>query len=113
MAEVWLQEQELTEVRQILQRTAPRAQAWLFGSRATGRGLKPFSDLDLLLHAEPTLHLTEWADLREAFSASDLPWRVDLVDRQAVTPEFLALVEAAGVVPLAEAHPTTVWTLTA
>lgn len=106
-----MQAAHLALVRQLLQQVAPRATACVFGSRATGQGLKPFSDLDLLIDADPELTLREWADLREAFSQSDLPWRVDLLDRRTATPGFLRVIEAAGAFPLHEATAVTSETL--
>jgi uncharacterized protein len=75
-------------------------QAWVFGSRATGRARR-YSDLDLAIDAGRPLTLDEIARLAEAFSDSDLPYKVDLVDlrnvndcwRQTIVAEFVALVE--------------------
>lgn len=77
---------------------APGAQAYVFGSRANGRN-RPFSDIDLLLERQPSLTWEERAALRDAFEASDLPFRVDLVEagelsgsfRQAVIDERIPL----------------------
>ena len=78
------------------------AKAWVFGSRATGRARR-YSDLDLAIDAGRRLTLDEIARLTEAFSGSDLPYRVDLVDwrdiddrwRQTIMAERVALTEAA------------------
>ena len=67
----------------------PPLQAWVFGSRATGRA-RPFSDLDLLITEPPSLSWRERADLRDAFEASDLPFRVDVVEA-ALLAEAMAL----------------------
>lgn len=75
--------------------------AWVFGSRATGRARR-YSDLDLAIDAGRRLTLDETARLAEAFSDSDLPYRVDLVDwhdindrwRQTIVAERVALTEA-------------------
>ena len=76
--------------------------AWVFGSRATGRARR-YSDLDLALDAGRRMTLDEIARLTEAFSDSELPYRVDLVDwrdiddrwRHIVLSERVALTEAA------------------
>ena len=70
-------------VRAILQAHAPHHRAYVFGSRvvsnATDRArMKPHSDLDLALEG-PRLKLHQAYVLREAFSESDLPMRVDAV----------------------------------
>ena len=67
----------------------PPLQVWVFGSRATGRA-RPFSDLDLLITEPPSLSWRERADLRDAFEASDLPFRVDVVEA-ALLAEAMAL----------------------
>src|SRR5438045_3229546 len=73
---------------------------WVFGSRATGRA-RPYSDLDLAIDAGRRLTLDESARLAEAFSDSDLPYCVDIVDWQAIDDRFRRLI-AAERVPLAE-----------
>jgi predicted nucleotidyltransferase len=74
----------------------------VFGSRATGRARR-YSDLDLAIDASRRLTLAEIARLNEAFSDSDLPYRVDLVDwhdiddrwRQIIAAERAGLTEPA------------------
>jgi predicted nucleotidyltransferase len=83
----------LAIVRDILGSILPAdAKVSAFGSRATGR-VKPYSDLDLLIDAGRRLTLTESADLSEAFSESDLPWKVDFIDRHGTDPAFLRRIE--------------------
>ena len=84
-------------VRQLIDDVLPGAQVAVSGSRATGRA-RPFSDLDLLLIDPPRLTWAERADLRDAFEASSLPFRVDLV-------EVAALAEGMRPRVLAEAVP--------
>lgn len=69
------------EVQTILRRHLPDVQAWVFGSRATGRA-RPFSDLDLLLTQPPSLSWDQRARLRDDFEASELPFRVDLLEAE-------------------------------
>jgi len=67
-------------VLDILQAHLPQhTQTWVFGSRVTGRARR-YSDLDLAIDAGRPLTLDEVAELAEAFSDSDLPYKVDLVD---------------------------------
>ena len=78
---------------------------WVFGSRATG-GARRYSDLDLAIDAGRPLTLDEIAGLTEAFSDSDLPYKVDLADwrnidgrrQQTIMAELVALTEAAQTV---------------
>ena len=77
------------------------AKAWMFGSRATSRARR-YSDLDLAIDAGRRMTFDEIARLSEAFSDSDLPYRVDLVDwhdindrwRRTILAERVALTEA-------------------
>ena len=79
-----------------------RTKTWVFGSRVTGRARR-YSDLDLAIDAGRPLTLDEIAELAEAFSDSDLPYKVDLVDwhdigdhwRQTIAAERLPLTQAA------------------
>jgi len=89
--------EEWAIVSQILRSVIPGREVWAFGSRATGAA-KPYSDLDLALIGETPLPLDTLAALREAFSESDLPWKVDLVDWATTNATFRKLIEARKVV---------------
>lgn len=93
---IQLNAHELGLVRDILKKTIPERQVWIFGSRVT-QTCKPHSDLDLCVLGDPGLSLQQLADLREAFSESDLPMRVDIVDWATITPEFRAVIEKQAV----------------
>lgn len=67
-----------------------------FGSRAKNSH-RPGSDLDLAVQAARRLTLAELADLAEAFSESDLPFKVDIVDITSSDPAFQKIVERDGV----------------
>lgn len=66
-------------VRAILKEQVPECNVWAFGSRCQGRA-RPYSDLDLAIESDRPLGLARLGALAEAFSESDLPWRVDLID---------------------------------
>lgn len=73
----------LALVRTLIRQHAPHHKFFAFGSRVVGcaadrRRVKPHSDLDLAIAGEP-LPLEQLFALREAFSQSDLPMRVDFV----------------------------------
>lgn len=79
-------------VLDILDAHLPAAAAvWAFGSRVSGRA-RPYSDLDLAIDAGRRLTIDETSLLREAFDESDLPYRVDIVDWQAISPDFRSLI---------------------
>lgn len=92
-----LKDAELVIVRQILRTHLPvSATVHAFGSRTTGRA-KPWSDLDLVIDAGSALSLECLAALAEAFDDSELPWKVDLVDRASISSEFGKLIDATRI----------------
>jgi len=105
MARVSLLPKHRRLVRDILaEHLPPEVRVWVFGSRATGRAWR-YSDLDLAIDAGRRLTLDELAILAEAFSESDLPYKVDVVDWHAIDDRFRELI-AGGRVSFAEAaHP--------
>ncbi|WP_374407315.1 nucleotidyltransferase family protein [Pelagerythrobacter sp.] len=84
---------ERATVTGILARSLPSGcRVFVFGSRAGGE-VKPWSDLDLSLEGEEPLSLATLAALADAFDEAPLPWKVDLVDRSAVSAEFGAIID--------------------
>lgn len=53
-------------------------EVWAFGSRVSGERFKSSSDLDLVLVSEQKYSLSELAKIKETFSESDLPFKVDI-----------------------------------
>jgi predicted nucleotidyltransferase len=86
-----LSEEELQIVHSILQSLVSDREVWVFGSRATAKH-KPYSDLDLVVMGEEALPLATTADLREAFSNSDLKFKVDLVVWSELTENFKKII---------------------
>ncbi|TVR95476.1 MAG: nucleotidyltransferase domain-containing protein [Rhodospirillales bacterium] len=84
-------------VRRILHRHVPGHDVWAFGSRVTGTA-KPYSDLDLAVIGDRPLPLAVSAALAEAFSDSDLPWKVDIVDWATADQAFRRIIEHDKVV---------------
>ena len=87
--EVALTAAQRDELRRILQHHLPGVPVLAFGSRATGRGLKPHSDLDLLIQADAPLPLRRRRQLVEALEDSSLPFRVDIVEQADLDAAFL------------------------
>lgn len=85
------------ELLRVLREQVPDLEVWAFGSRVKGTA-KPYSDLDLALITVRPLTLHQLADIEEAFSQSDLPIKVDLLDWAAASPSFRAMVEHDKVV---------------
>lgn len=83
---------QLQELFAILEAHLPGHRVWAFGSRATRRRVKRFSDLDLAIDGNE-LPLRKIAILEEALDESRLPFKVDIIDLASVTPEFRARIE--------------------
>ena len=75
------------EVVSILSQLECPADFYIFGSRATGKN-RPYSDLDILIKAEQAIPFEQIALIEEAFSDSDLPFLVDVVDWNRISDEF-------------------------
>ena len=82
----------LETVRRILADHVPEFEALAFGSRVTDT-VKEFSDLDLVIMTKEPLPIRRTARLKEAFSESDLPIKVDVVDWAATDENFRAIIQ--------------------
>ncbi len=87
-----LETDDLNQVRSILREWVPDCEVWAFGSRVHQRGLKPFSDLDLVLITEQPLAESLYGKIKEAFSESDLPIRVDIADWSLLSDSFRNII---------------------
>jgi type I restriction enzyme S subunit len=88
-------------VLEILGRRVPGREVWAFGSRVRGT-FRATSDLDLAILGDEPLSFELLAALRDDFSESNIPYKVDVVDWAATTPEFRGLIEAEYSVVQAE-----------
>jgi predicted nucleotidyltransferase len=84
--------EQLRIVRSILSAHVPGIEVRAFGSRVDGRA-KPHSDLDLAVMTETPLSPQTAARLREAFSESRLPFRVDVVDWAEISGSFRKIIQ--------------------
>lgn len=84
--------EELALVQQLISAAFPTVEARVFGSRYSGT-VKPYSDLDIALVGEGKLDWLQVSRLREAFTESSLPYRVDLLDWHAISPTFQDVIE--------------------
>jgi len=96
MPDIAISLSEWAIVETILQRYLPEHEVWVFGSRAR-HNPKPFSDLDLAVINDVPLSMTQLADLSEAFSESDLPWKVDIVDWANTSDAFRKIIKSEWV----------------
>lgn len=97
IADLALTDTELGIVLGILRKHLPAGTTVrVFGSRTHSK-VKRRSDLDLLLESAEPMPLELIAELAEAFEESDLPWKVDLIDRKAVSAEFSGMIVKSSV----------------
>jgi predicted nucleotidyltransferase len=92
-----IEPQDLALVRAVLAKHVPEIEVRAIGSRVKGTARK-FSDLDLVLMTDRRLDLLRFLDLKDAFSDSDLPYLVDIVDWAATSPSFRGIIERENVV---------------
>ena len=84
----------LAMIKRILAELAPECDVRVFGSRINGRA-RPFSDLDLAIIAPHPLDWRRLEQLKDAFSESDLPFMVDVLDWNTVSPRFREVIAGA------------------
>ena len=92
----------LAMVQSILKTRIPDREVWAFGSRVTG-GATAVSDLDLVIISEKALSFESLAALRDDFSESNIPYKVDVVDWAMIAPSFQAIIRQGHLV-LQESH---------
>jgi len=88
-----LNDKEIAIVQNILAATTPEYEVRAFGSRVHGRGLKPFSDIDLAVMTTTPVAFDRMCELKEQFAESDLPYKVDIVDYAAASPRFRDIIQ--------------------
>jgi predicted nucleotidyltransferase len=82
----------LEAVKSILKEFLPSYEVRAFGSRVNGTA-KKYSDLDLAIMSDKPVSTRVMSLAREAFSESDLPFKVDLVDWSLISAEFKKVIE--------------------
>jgi uncharacterized protein len=91
---IGVSEKEMGIITDILSKHAPQFEVLAFGSRYH-RTHRRYSDLDLAFvgAGDDRLDMMRQARLADAFSESDLPFRVDIVEYNAASPEFRAIID--------------------
>ncbi|MFT5084923.1 MAG: putative nucleotidyltransferase [Lentisphaeria bacterium] len=88
---IQLSEKHQNILRDILRKQLKGQKVYVFGSRATNKAQK-FSDVDLCIDG-PELSFGEEVAIKDAFSESDLPYFVDVVQKSRLSDEFYQLVK--------------------
>ncbi len=91
-----LDKKHLEIIKQILAEHVSEFEVLAYGSRVTGTA-KPFSDLDLVIMTTEPLPIRRMARLREAFSESDLPIKVDIADWATTDEGFRGIIQKGTV----------------
>ncbi|MBN1982561.1 MAG: nucleotidyltransferase domain-containing protein [Chitinivibrionales bacterium] len=72
----------------IIRQFFPDAEIWAFGSRVSGKGLKPFSDIDLVVKTSDPIDVTTMVEVENAFNESDIALKVDIVQWKDLSERF-------------------------
>ena len=94
MPKLNLQPQHLRLLLDVLDKHAPEAEVWAYGSRVNGGG-HDGSDLDLVVRNPKALDLPQkqLGLLREALRESNLPMLVDVLDWARISQDFRREIE--------------------
>ncbi len=82
-----LEKDHRTIVSHILESCVPECEVRVFGSRVKGTASR-YSDLDLVIVCTDKIDWQQLELLKNAFSESDLPISVDIIDWHAVSDSF-------------------------
>jgi predicted nucleotidyltransferase len=82
---------DLETVRAILAMRVPEYEVRVFGSRVRGTA-RPTSDLDLAVMTDKSLDSRRRTDLKDDFTESNLPFKVDVVDWAATDEAFRRII---------------------
>lgn len=82
-----LRPSHLREIKLILTEHVPDCEVRVFGSRVNQKS-RTYSDIDLVLIGESKIDWRRIERLKQAFSESELPIMVDVIDWRTVSPEF-------------------------
>lgn len=101
MAKLDLRPEWLETVRRLIALHLPDAEVLAYGSRVNGTS-HDGSDLDLVARnpADPSKPLTGVGALQHAFSESNLPILVDLLDWARIPDGFRREIDRSGTVPI-------------
>jgi uncharacterized protein len=83
---------QLETIKRILAEYVGGCEVRAFGSRVVGEA-KDHSDLDLAVVGSGKMKRRTKMLLREAFEESDLPFRADIIDYNAISDKFRAIID--------------------
>jgi predicted nucleotidyltransferase len=88
MADIFIDEKSLAEIRRIIKNLCPKAVVWAYGGRvAGGKTAHGGSDLDLTVRNFGRMEHS-LAGLKEAFKESNIPFLIDVSDFNLLPADF-------------------------
>lgn len=88
-----IEPKHLNTIKHILTEHVSDCEVRIFGSRVAGTA-KEHSDVDLAVIGKTKLPRRTKTLLKEAFEESDLPFRVDIVDYNAISDSFRKIIDS-------------------
>lgn len=82
-----IDEESKAKIITLISALIPEAKIYLFGSRARGTNAK-WSDVDIALDAGKELDILRVSEINEIMVATNLPYKVDIVDFYTVSPQM-------------------------
>ena len=86
-------EREMEIIVNIVKSHVNESNIMVFGSRYYGTNRK-FSDLDIAIRAICKIPLAKLGKIRDAFEESELPYQVDVLDYNSISPEFRKIIDS-------------------
>jgi predicted nucleotidyltransferase len=87
--------EELKDILALVLKKKCPARVFVFGSRVKSSNVKKMADIDLaLLAPNGPVPNDITAKLADYFSASDIPYRVDIIDLNKISASFKTAIEA-------------------
>ncbi len=87
-----LEDKYLDEVKRILNKYVPACEVRVFGSRVSDNAQK-YSDMDLVLVAKEQIDCRKIEEMKNAFSESNLPIMIDIIDWHTITESFRDVIK--------------------
>lgn len=90
MANLDLADRYVDFIRNTITSILPDVEIFIYGSRVQGKA-REYSDVDIALKGD--IAFNNLLKLRALFEDSTFPYKVDVVDLDSLTPEFLNIIE--------------------
>lgn len=91
-----LQEEYQTKIITLISALLPKVKIYLFGSRAREKNHET-SDIDIALDAGEKMTLVDVGEVREILNATNIPYKIDVVDFHRVYPAMQEMILKEGI----------------